>query len=207
MGGINFIPPDVQSTRRRRSHIRRWLTTVCIAAAVAAIPFGLNEMSRVEAEELRERDRQLASQLVAMQKDLTGAQGEAVLLAGRIERARALRTKRAWSGMLTMIGSCLPADAWLTSVATDPAAPGGAGVSAAVRPAGVRKGETSAETVKIDAPTKLVLTGFAREHSQLYTFMSNLKMTGVFEVVNLERSVRENPGAESAIGFTLTCEW
>jgi Tfp pilus assembly protein PilN len=208
MGGTNFIPSDVLASRRLQSHLRRWLTIVAVSTGVAAIPFVLNELSRVESEELRDRERQLASQVAQTQKELTAAQAEAVLLAGRIERARALRTKRAWSSMLSMIGACLPPEAWLTSLATDPAAPG-TSMAATIRPVGVKKGEAAppAETVKIDAPTRLVLTGFAREHSHLYTFMTNLKTTGVFKEVKLDRSARELQGENAAIAFTLTCDW
>lgn len=209
MSRVNFIPSSMLGARRRRDHLRRWAAAAIAAACTTIVPLVLNEIGRAQAGELRDKQVETASALSKARKEVEADKLENTKLQGRIDRARALRTKRAWSAMFVMIGNCLPRGAWLSSIATDPAAPSSGG-SAALRPArgkGKQPEKPAAETVRIEAPQQLVLNGFAAEHAHLYAFISNLKGTDVFSDVKLLRSGAEESADREVVGFTLTCAW
>jgi Tfp pilus assembly protein PilN len=141
-----------------------------------------------------------------------------------LERARALRSKRAWSSLLATIGGALPERCWLTSMATDPAspAPGMRTIDAKAR--GGQPGTTSAsanaeqKVVLIDGPRALRISGYASDASDPLAFVTHLKETGLFRTVHLE-SFRSEPtpgvlatrgtarGVDAIFRFDVLCEW
>ena len=108
-----------------------------------------------------------------------------------------------------MLGACLPEAAWYTSIATDPVSPVG-GRSRSRLVASVIPGQPAGKipkTITIDAPRRLLLTGFALEYEQVYELMGNLKATGVFTGIELLRSGVETNRDVPAIRFELACDW
>jgi Tfp pilus assembly protein PilN len=207
MIGVNLIPARIYVARAGKRRLRAWGATVALTLAVNALPFLLNSWNVAKAGELKDEHQALSQQVAQVQKEVGSTAAEAATLLGRIERARALKTKRSWSAMFTMIGTCLPEEAWLTSIATDPSAPSGAGRPRRLPGSGANKKSDEMQTVRIDAPEKLKIVGHAADHAQLYTFMANLKATGVFASVDLVRSGEELVADRSAVAFELTCRW
>jgi Tfp pilus assembly protein PilN len=207
MIGVNLIPARMHAARAGKRRLRVWGVTVALTLAVNTLPFLVNSWNVAKAGELREEHQSLSQQVSQAQKEVGSTAAEAATLLGRIERARALKTKRSWSAMFTMIGACLPEEAWLTSIATDPSAPSGAGRPRRLPGSGPDKESDEMQTVRIDAPEKLKIVGHAADHAQLYAFMANLKATGVFASVDLVRSGEELVADRNAVAFELTCRW
>jgi Tfp pilus assembly protein PilN len=207
MIGVNLIPARIYAARAGKRRLRVWGVTIALALALNALPVLMHSWNIAKAEELREEHQTLSRQVARVQGQVGITAADAATLLGRIERARALKTKRSWSAMFIMIGACLPEEAWLTSVATDPSAPSGAGRPRRLPASGPDKESDETQTVRIDAPEKLKIAGHAADHAQLYAFMANLKATGVFASVDLVRSGEEPVGDRSAVAFELTCRW
>ena len=213
---VNLIPESVQAARASRRHLKRWAACLAVSAGVAGVPVGAHWMQHVRIDELLAQSDNLQTDLAVARAELktaTAAANDAFL---RIERAKALRSKRAWSDMLALIGSCLPKDCWLTSIATDPDVPPAAPVARKTPPAtdppasplskGGQRGFEPAVVI-IDAPRKLRMTGEATDATQPLFFVTRLKESQVFREVTLERSLREKPEDESNFRFELICEW
>jgi Tfp pilus assembly protein PilN len=122
----------------------------------------------------------------------------------RIERANALRTKRSWAGLLSLVAQCLPQEVWLTSVATD-----------APPPAAARRRTSPRASEKQDHPTVVVLdgarraalAGYALGHEQLYDFMARLKAAQAFDRIDLVKADKEDVLWARAVRFELLCTW
>lgn len=215
----NLIPRRILAARARKSHLRGWLLGVMLSCAAVVVSFSLNEVSRVRAESLAKQHDELQEQFHEVNRDLRVTSQRVQVVQGRIERANALRRKRAWSKLLMFVGQSLPDEAWLTAIATDPAQPSGRvargsrGSVLKAAEAGAGKETDKPDTIVIDAPRKLVIKGKAFEHGQLYTFMQHLKEAGVFRSVQLVRSALEKvatPKEQSdlqVVAFELVCEW
>jgi Tfp pilus assembly protein PilN len=225
---VNLIPESIQAAQARGRHIKRWAACLAVTTIVAVVPVGAHWMQHLRIEELLAQSDKLQTDLAAARVELktaTAAANDAFL---RIERAKALRTKRAWSDMLALIGSCLPKDCWLTSIATDPDVPSAAPMVRKASPAteppssslskGGQRGSTLAPekpaVVIIDAPRKLRMTGEATDATQPLFFVTRLKESQVFKEVTLERSSAEPRALARATGddesnfrFELICEW
>ena len=219
----NLIPERVQLAQAQRRHLKRWSVALVGCAALIAVPLGMEWVGRSRLAELRVRNAQRQADLVSARTELrsvTTAADEAFL---HLQRAKALRSKRAWSGMLTLMANCLPTECWLVSLATDPEVPPTAeamGHPVQKTPTAPRRGTPGQETEKerdkvvtIEAPRKLRITGFAPDAAQPLAFVTRLKETQAFRQVTLERSLRE-PGqavaprsGESYFRFELVCEW
>ena len=230
MVSINLIPETVQRARALRSRINRWAVSVLAAGAVMAIPLCLEWYRRAEADELRMRSEQLQTQLASVRADLQTLNAQANQALVRLERAKALRSKRAWSAMFAMIGRAMPSGCWLTSVATDPATPKqgvvhrssapraratgghpalalGARISGAVSTRSPADGSAPSAPLVIDAPRELKIAGYATDAAEPHQFITNLKAAGVFSRVALERTHREPALGGSYFRFELVCEW
>jgi Tfp pilus assembly protein PilN len=149
----------------------------------------------------------IQSQLDDMHQEVrrVGAESNRVRL--QVERAEALRSKRAWSELLQCVVAVLPVGCWLQSVGTDPVRPIGDG--APVRPGGTPEAAPvgAAKTITIDAPRKLRIVGFAESDVQPVEFVSALKSASLFSAVNHEKTRRELVGGSPWFRFELTCEW
>ncbi len=203
---VNLIPKRVQVAQVRRRHIRGWTLINLVAGVSVAVPVCLDRVQKAKAQELQSQRTLLTGELTAMRQQLTVVERQAEDASLQIQRADALRSKRAWSGMLALIGSVMPPQCWLTRVATDPDAPrrGPSRRAPAVKHAPV--GKASLQVV-IEAPRKLQLVGRAIDASDPLAFVTNLKATGVFHRVSLEGASREPGGRDSHFRFEIVCEW
>jgi hypothetical protein len=223
---INLIPASVQRARRQRRHIHWWAATALTALTAAAVMGALEWYRTVEAERLRGQSAELHDQLDSVRTDLRTLSERAEQVRQHLERAAALRAKRAWSGLFAVIGSAMPESCWLVSLATEPATPGAAGSTVSSSRAGVarsralggadpaqsRRGLEAPQTresltAEIDAPRKLRLVGYGPDAADPHVFVTNLKSAAVFTRVSLLRSERETVLDRSYFRFELVCEW
>jgi hypothetical protein len=119
--------------------------------------------------------------------------------------------------MFALIATCLPADCWLLSVATDPETPGVGAARAAAAPAvqgtpAVHvENPPRRETVTIEAPQKMRLIGFSTSDSQPLVFVGNLSESKAFARVALQKATRapsgKDAGDEPLYQFEIVCEW
>ena len=206
MLSINLIPADVQLTLRRQCHLRRWTVSFAVAGTAMLVVLGADWARRGKASDLRAQDRQFQTELNTARANLKTITAEASQMLVQIERAKALRAKRAWSGMFALLRDCMPDDCWLISIATDPAKPS----ARAARPAKSTKPDTeeaSRRAVTIDAPRRLRVIGYAPDAAQPHAFVTNLKQTQAFAAVKLESSQRELVLDGSYFRFDLVVEW
>jgi len=211
---FNLIPPATRHARRRRHHVLRWMAAIVAAALLDCIPLASQWWSRREAERLGGQLTSLMSEIRTLRDDTKRLNSAAAELHAQIERAKALRSKRAWSGMLSLVANALPRPCWLTTFATEPEAPEGAAPQRKEPPPnpastgeGGKSGEPVAQIVVIEAPRRLKLSGMAREATQPLVFVSALRETGVFKSVALERSLRGSGSDSEVFQFELVCEW
>jgi len=207
MIGVNLIPTPILAARAAKRHLKGWCLVIAAALAANAVPLVADVLSAARAAELRHERDGLSQEVTKARQEADATTAEAGELLARLERAKALRSKRAWSAMFALIGACLPDEAWLTSIATDPPAPSGAGQARRSLGKRPQDGGKAPDTITIDAPRKLKIVGYVRDHALLYTFMSSLKGTGIFTAVELIRSGEQRVGDDIAVGFELTCEW
>lgn len=205
MAKINLIPESVRVTQAQHVRLKRWALSSAVAAGALLAALATDGLRRAKAGELHTRSERLGSELKAIRADLQSVTAEANEVLLQIERANALRSKRAWSGMFAVIASCLPADCWLASVATNPDAPKGRSIRAKA-PAQAEPGEQQ-RAVTIDAPRALRISGYAPEASAPHAFVTALKDTQLFTRVVLQGSQREPVFDGSYFRFELACEW
>lgn len=204
---LNLIPECIQVAQARRRRLKRWAACLAVTAVVAVVPVTGHWLQHVRVDELHARNDELQTDLAAARAELkstTAAANDAFL---RMERAKALRSKRAWSGLLALIGACLPKDCRLTSLATEPEVPSAAPPARQTTPPSSAPGTAAIGPILIDAPRKLRMTGSAVDSTQPLFFVAMLKERQVFKEVTLERCLREKPEDESTFRFELVCEW
>lgn len=206
MVSVNLIPATVQATRARQRHLKLWGVMVMASAALLSVPLGMDWYQSARAVELRRMDESLQDRLVNTRADLRTQTATANELLLQLNRAKALRSKRAWSGLIGLVGRCMPRGCWLTSIATDPGAPvGGPHRRQASTSEGL--GQDGEATVTIEAPRKIRLAGYASDAAEPHIFVASLKATEVFSQVTLERSQREPVLDGYYFLFELVCEW
>jgi len=203
---VNLIPKRVQDAQVRRRHIKGWTLINLVAGVSLAVPVCIDRVQQAKAQELQSQRTLLTRDLAAMRKQLAVVERQAENAFLQLQRADALRSKRAWSGMLALIGSAMPPQCWLTRMATDPDTPsrGPSRSASVVKHASVGK---ASPQVMVEAPRKLKLVGRATDASDPLAFVTNLKETGVFHRVSLEGASREQGGRESHYRFEIVCEW
>jgi Tfp pilus assembly protein PilN len=210
MTPINLIPSHLLFARARGRRLRIWGISAAAAIALVAIPCVLDQVRAAQADSLREELHVLSSEEASLRDQLAETAREAKHLANQTERAKALRSKRAWSKMLALLGACLPDQAWYTSIATDPAFPVGGRSTSRVSMANAapgQPGDKAPKTITIDAPRRLALSGFALEYEQVYELMGHLKATGVFTNIELLQTVVDANRDVPAVRFELVCDW
>ena len=203
---VNLIPAEVQLSMAKQRHIRRWAVSVVVSASLVLAALMLDWAHQARASDLSAENEQLQAELRTVRDDLSTVTAESNQVLLQIERAKALRAKRAWSGVVALIGSCMPQGCWLSSISTDPARPM---VAANRRVATARVGvaEEPHRAITIDAPRKLKITGYAPDSAQPHVFVTNLKDTGAFTTAKLGSSQRELVLDGSYYHFELVCEW
>lgn len=214
---INLIPETIQRAQTRRQHSRCWVASILASAVILAIPLTIDRVQRAEAVELAKQCSQLDQELEAVQTKVESLSARAGETRRRLERAIALRAKRPWSAMFTMIEERMPDDCWLVSVATDPPAPRGGRTAFVASHSGpttsaVAPGEEGATAndevvVVIEAPRKLVVSGYTLDAADPHVFVNALKGAEVFTDVALEQVRGEMLGSHPCFRFELICEW
>ncbi|HNQ23610.1 MAG TPA: hypothetical protein PKK06_11000 [Phycisphaerae bacterium] len=210
MVSINLLPEEVRRAQTRRLHLTRWSLAVAAALLLLAVPVGLDFLHRAQAVRLRGEEARLKRELGTVRNEVATVTAESAKVMTQIERARALRAKRAWSALFALIANALPEETWLTAVATDPATPAGARAEpllALLQSVPNTEGAPQAQVVTIEAPRKLRLLGYAADYPQLYEFMAHLKACGAFTEVLQVRAGLEPVLTGSAVGFEVLCTW
>lgn len=228
MIGINLIAPEELHARLNRRHMRRWAVISMATGILGTGPVLWATIENARLASLKDQQQSMASQMAQVRRDLLTMKQHAGAIASEMEQASAFRRKRNWSGVMSLIAQCLPPDAWLESVATDPQAPplaagGGAGgrrIGTALAPttmpslqlqktndpaAGSR--QTGPRIIEIDAPRRLLIRGQASTFEASQLFASRLSDTRAFSTVTIVRSIK-NPSVGSEVySFDVECEW
>lgn len=204
MAGVNLIPQDVRLAQSQRRRLRGWCGVAVGALAVFALALMFDQEKRAEAAQLVIEHNRLQDELAEARGKLRAEAREAGRALRQLERAGALRTKRAWSAVFNLLARCMPPTCWLRSVATDPAAPPPG--SSAHKP-DPQASTREASPLFIEAPRKLRIIGYALDAAHPHTFVTNLKETGVFAKVSLERTLRTPVAGGEYFQFELLCEW
>ena len=202
---LNLIPENVCNGYRRRARIRTWGIAFTLATVVLAIPVGWDWSRQAKARRLRVKHAELTATRSATQTEWEHVKREVAKTQAQIERADALRAKRAWSSMLALIARDVPPNVWLVSVATDPAVPPNQAARRVLSPNPA--GEPDAASITIDAPSKISIVGFAPHAEDPITLVSNLKASGAFRDVTLRRSFLEPIDDGLYFRFDIVCEW
>lgn len=236
MVAVNLVPSElvVRAAVKRRG--RQWAAAVITVAGLAAVPFVLENRQRTQLGRLGAKVTEVEDRLTAVRQKVATAAQAVLESDAELARAGALKTKRSWAGLLERLSACMPAEVWLTSVATDPPQPRAGGRSippadrrAATAPspgattspdaarapgpsarpaAGTSPGLPRPEAVVVlEAPTGMRLDGFALNHDHLYDLMSKLKESGAFTGVTLVKAGTEPVFEGRAVHFVLACEW
>ncbi len=200
--GINLIPFRIQSKRAMRRRLKAWIIPVAVSAGMVTTPIVLETYRRGETEKLQTHVDHLRTSLALDQTKLGALTAELGVVQGRVERANALRSKRAWSDVFALIGRCLPEGSWLTSVSTDPVAPTGS-----VAPKAKHDKTAPITAVALEAPRRLKIVGFAKDPSEPYQFVTAVKQSNAFTSVKLTHSRREPVLDGMYFNFELLCEW
>lgn len=206
MININLIPQSVQHEHRRKTHLKRWVIASVCAMVLITLPWCYDWINQSKIESFT-KDNQITSTLLQEAESqlqvLTQNVQEAEI---KLQRAKSLRQKRAWSGLITLIAQALPAQSWVISIATIPEMPTGS-TPRVVRI--VSQSTTASETppVTMEVPRKLKLIGYAVDASEPMRFVANLKSFGVFNRVTLLRSYLEAVEDGKYFRFELICEW
>ena len=207
MISINLIPRDVRRRQTQRRRLWRWASLAMVGLLLLGASAGFDFARRGTVDQLRATDESLQVKVTRARADLQTITAELMSARNNLEHATALRTKRAWSGMIALIARTMPENCWLTSIATDPDKPTAGRRNSRKKPAKKKPAGKEQEVVVIDAPRRLKITGYAREASEPNEFVDRLNHSGAFRLVELERSQREPILDGSYYRFQLYCEW
>jgi len=193
-----------------RRHLVRWSLTVVISVLALGIVWGLSLVQRAHAHDLITHQREVAQNLSRERQELETTKQEAKRVQIQLERARALQTKRSWSGIYGFLARTLPEGSWLTSVKTEPAQPlpGERKVQWKEKDGNEQKeAKAGPPTVTIEAPRKLVVTGYTPHAGDPHRFVTALKEEKVFPRVSLVKTSMERAHTGTFFAFELVCEW
>lgn len=202
---LNLLPHELQQAQARNRHIQVWSAVIVPVAAVLCALLIVDGVRRVQADDVRDRNDDLQEELEIRRSEVRSLTESVAEVSLHLQRSDALRAKRNWSGMLALIGKCMPQSCWLTSLATDPeVAPAGAAISISSKAGSAGQ---VAGAVTIEAPRRLKIAGFALDAAEPHLFVANLKQTEVFKVVRLEQSLLQQEFDPPRFRFELVCEW
>ncbi len=210
MIAINLIPPNLLMAQTRRRHLRRWSAALTLAFLLLVAAAGREWAQQALADELTTENTRVQSDLTLARNALKSVAAQTDQVDLQVQRAEALRAKRAWSRLIALIGHSLPPACWLTSLTTEPARPGTGRRDLRPPPSAVAAapGQKPPKTeFTIEAPRKLRIAGFAADPAEPHTFVTRLKETGAFRQVLLERSQREPVLDGIYYRFEIACEW
>ncbi len=204
MVSVNLLPMEIVQKQATASRARWWTLAVLVAVGAASVPVTMNVTRRAQAAGLSRRCESVLPSRTALQRDLNATIGECEALDRHMARSEALRAKRPWSALVGFITANLPEEVWLISLST----------SAPLRGSGSRAsggkgraGKPEEGRTVLEAPTSVKLSGYARDHGSLYTFMTHLKRDEVFSEVELLGAGVEPAATGQAVRFELQCSW
>ena len=210
---INLIPAPLLAAQAQRTRLLRWTLAAAVAALLAAIPCLLSLSRTAQIASLKQQLGDVEELTSTLRTQLRSTSARAQELLAELERSRALRSKRSWSGMFALLGSALPDQCWLTSIATDPEAPSAA-LPPPLAPGLGSRAPNGRETVTIEAPRKLRLTGLSSSDAAPLTLVGSLRESKSFSQVALLKTIRASaPGPETRdpgpglYQFEILCEW
>jgi len=207
MKRINLIPDALVRGGERRRRTRQWTTLAAAAIGLLMIPVTAESWRQAQASDLRGESRKLTAELTGLRDEVQSLSLESEDVFLQIERANALRSKRAWSAMLNLLAETMPPGSWLTTVETDPPVPPpNAPPIVDNAPKGTAP-SAGLQTITIEAPRRLRISGYAVDAAEPLLFVTALNRTGVFQRVSLERSLRERVQQDSFFRFEIACEW
>jgi len=201
---VNLIPTSVQIVQRSRIRMKRWILVCFLSLSMVTLPWCYDWINRAQVNTLTIENQRILITLKTVRQTLQSLSKTLVASDLKLNRAKVLRSKRSWSGMMSMIATALPTRCWLILIATDPPIPAGASRRAVTVSS---MDSAKDETITIDVPRKLKLIGYAVDASEPMIFVSNLKAYGIFTSVKLIRSYLEPIEDDKYYRFELICEW
>ena len=202
MISVNLLPEEIARQQTAFRRLRVWLVLVLCAAAGGATSATWALTRQAQAAALEAGNTEIRESRSGLQSELIAAAQQTRELQRRIDRSNALRNKRLWSSLIGFIGGCMPDEIWLTSMNTDVPSAAARKQDSPGSPPNPKK-----QSVRLAAPTRLMMRGYALDHKHVYAFMSRLKQTDVFQSVELLKSGREPVLAGQAVRFELQCKW
>ncbi len=202
---VNLIPEGVRLAKTRRRRVRRWSLAAAAAIIAVLLPLAAEALQYNKIRTLRGHNGRLRAELQRVRDELASVTSEADRTLVHVEHSEALRSKRAWSGLLAGIGSSMPPRCWLTSLSTEPPVPP-AGTAKPVVAAGGQE-NTKRAAMHMEAPRKLRLSGYALDAAMPHSIVKNLKETNLFTHVSLSRASREPALDGMYFKFEMECEW
>lgn len=203
MVSVNLLPAGIQAARRRNRRVRLWLSASIAVGIFAAMPLAVDISKTAVAASLEARLAPLEHRLDEVRASLKSVAIEREDLTGQIARADALRGKRSWSALLTLLATQAPDSVWLTALRTPTLGP--QQTSTASLAANAKNAPP--QSVTLGGPSGIHLEGYALDHEALYGFMSALKDTKVFQRVELTSAGKEPVLTGTAVRFVLECYW
>lgn len=201
---VNLIPTSVQIEQSSRIRLKRWILVCLLSLAMVTLPWCYDWIKQSRTNILKIENQRTLTTLTTVRhtlQSLTKTLTESDL---KLKRAKVLRSKRSWSGLMSMIATALPTRSWLILIATDPPIPAGAPKRTFIVSS---KESTIDETITIEVPHKLKLIGYAVDAAEPLIFVSNLKAFGIFTNVQLIRSYLEPVEDDKYYRFELICKW
>lgn len=203
MIGVNVLPESYVFSRNRFARVRRWLVAVLVVGLAFAFPVGFDAFKSAQASSLQRESDPLRIRLSDTKKRLTESLASVTDLRQQLARADALRSKRPWKDLLATLTRKVPEEVWLTSLESVRNLENGRSARHALKPTP----PADRESVELNGPSGLRLTGYALGHDHLYAFMGTLNDGELFAHVELVKAGQEKVHDGSAIRFVLECQW
>ncbi|MEK6674337.1 MAG: hypothetical protein AABZ47_01630 [Planctomycetota bacterium] len=211
MTRVNFIPEANQVAARLRGRAISWGVALAAAGTLATVPIVYHWLRQEQVSDLNEELARFQTDTEQIRRDIRALSVVDTSLRARLDRARSLRQKRTWTGVVERVVVALPENCWLASLGTEPATP----PPPSNRPApstpppanGPNQPADAAKQEPLDSPRKLRVAGFAPDAAHPYELVQNLKATTMFSKVTLNRSVREITAEGEFYRFDVECEW
>ena len=201
MIGVNVLPQSYIRAKKRASRLRGWLIAVTVVTFASAFPVWFDVFKAARASTVENELKPLRSQLTGTKNKLSESLSMVTDLRQRLSRADAIRSKRPWKNLMATLTAKMPQEVWLTSLESYDHAP-----KATVRRAATKEEEKS-DTIELEGPAGLRLTGFALEHEQLLAFMAALNDGVLFNRVDMVKSGQVPLADGVAVRFVLECTW
>ena len=125
MVSVNLIPASVLIRYAVRRRVQNWIIAGVILGAAVTVPVVVEGRQQARVQRLRGEITVLEGKLGELRGQVARTAQGVLDTDAQLARGRALRTKRGWASLLALVGGCVPEEAWLTSIATDPPAPTG----------------------------------------------------------------------------------